>query len=66
MGELSISLMRAFVWELSVRIRTWPPVKERAAYPRFFNAIQSSAIVTCSPVDSSTSISLGIGCSVIS
>jgi len=42
-------------------MHTCPPVNERALNPRFSSAIAVSAIVTCSPVASSTSSSRGLG-----
>src|SRR3569832_43718 len=57
----SISRMRALLKALSVRIRTWAPVYDRAGQPRFSRAILKSAIVTCSPVANNTSNSRGAG-----
>ena len=47
----------AFVWTASVSIRTCPPVKLTAGWPLASRAIAISAIVTCSPVESSMSSS---------
>src|SRR5256885_11208152 len=54
-------VIRAFVWARSVWIAAWDPVNERALRPRACSAIDRSAIVTCSPVASSMSISRGSG-----
>ena len=54
-------VIRALVWAVSVRIPTWGPVNERALKPSPCRAMASSAIVICSPVASSMSISRGSG-----
>ena len=60
-----IRVMRALVWARSVRRPTWGPVSERALSPSACSAMASSAMVTCSPVASSMSISRGSGVRVI-
>ncbi len=49
--------IRARVCSASVTIPTWAPVIEIAGCPISCNAILNRAIVTCSPVESSISIS---------
>ena len=56
-----ICVIRARVCARSVRIAAWNPVNERARSPKAWSAIARSAIVTCSPVASSMSISRGSG-----
>src|SRR3990172_3072670 len=58
--------IRALVCALSVRIRTWVPVKERASAPRAWMASERSPMETCSPVARITSSSRSSGASVIS
>ena len=53
--------MRARVCTALVSTRTCAPVYERAMQPRSRSAMQSSAIETCSPVASRTSISRASG-----
>jgi len=63
MRGVSMLSMRARVWAVSVRMPTWAPVNERASRPSEWIAIASSAIVFCSPVETSASYSRGCGCS---
>ena len=53
--------MRAFVCDVSVTIPACEPVSEIARWPRSLIAIAHSAQDTRSPVDSSMSISRGVG-----
>ena len=59
--ESSIAWMRALVNAPSVCIRIWWPSSERAGVPIPSRVIASSAELTCSPVATSASISLGSG-----
>src|SRR5690606_20994834 len=61
MRWVSMLWMRARVCEASVRMPICAPVNERALWPRLWIAIASSAIVFCSPVETSTSYSRGSG-----
>ncbi len=66
MRSLEMYLIRALVWKLSVTMPIWAPVKLIAVTPRLSMAMAISATLTCSPVDSSMSISRAGGRSVIS
>ncbi len=55
------SSMRARVWEVSVTIPAWEPVREMASWPRSLMTMAASAQEMRSPVDSSMSISRGCG-----
>ena len=59
-------MIRAFVWEASVTIPACEPVSEIAWWPRSQIAIAQSAHEIRSPVESSMSISRGLGRSEIS
>ena len=65
MRSVEMFLMRALVWELSVTMPTWAPVKLMAGSPRVWIAIAMSAMEICSPVARSMSISRAGGFSVI-
>ena len=58
--------IRALVWKLSVTRPIWAPVKLIAGTPSAWIAIAIRATLTCSPVESSMSISRAGGRSVIS
>ena len=58
--------IRALVWKLSVTRPIWAPVKLIAGTPRLSMAMAIRATLTCSPVESSMSISRAGGRSVIS
>ena len=58
-------VMRAWVWAVSVRMPACALVSDRARSPRRCSAMARSAIVTCSPLASSMSISRGSGDGVI-
>ncbi len=58
--------MRALVCVLSVLMPIWAPVRLMASCPSECMAIAISATLTCSPVESSMSISRACGWSVIS
>ncbi len=62
MSPPSISVMRALVWTLSVRMPACAPVRDTAGTPAACRAIAVSAIVSCSPMASSMSISRESGC----
>ena len=53
--------MRARVWLPSVTMPAWAPVREMAGTPMACSAITVSAMVSCSPTASSTSISRSSG-----
>ncbi len=57
--------MRALVWVLSVLMPICAPVRLIALWPSEWIAIAISATLTCSPVESSMSISRAGGWSVI-
>jgi hypothetical protein len=57
----SMERMRALAWALSVRIRTWGPVKLRAFPPCPWMARAVSPMLTCSPVAATTSCSRSSG-----
>jgi len=57
----SMLAIRARVWAASVRMPIWAPVNDRAACPSPWIAMASSAMVFCSPVETSTSYSRGSG-----
>ncbi len=59
-------MIRALVWEESVTIPAWDPVKEIASCPMSWIAIAQSAHEIRSPVESSMSISRATGRSEIS
>ena len=63
--SVEIERMRALVWMLSVMMPIWAPVRLIALWPSEWMAIAISATLTCSPVDSSMSISRAGGSSVI-
>ena len=63
--SVEIDLIRAFVWVESVRMPIWAPVRLTALWPSDWMAIAKSATLTCSPVESSMSISRALGRSVI-
>ena len=56
----------AFVWTPSVTIPAWAPVSETAGRPKACRAMALNAMVVCSPVASSTSISRSFGKGMIS
>ena len=57
MRSVEMFLIRALVWKLSVVRPIWAPVKLIAGTPRLSMAIAMRATLTCSPVESSMSIS---------
>ena len=59
-------MMRALVWKLSVTMPIWAPVKLIACEPSEWIAIAIRATLTCSPVESSMSISRAGGWSLTS
>ena len=61
MRSVLICKILAREWEASVTIPTCAPVREIAGCPNSWSAILIRAIVTCSPVDKSISISLRLG-----
>jgi hypothetical protein len=63
--SVEIDWMRAFVWVESVRMPIWAPVRLTALWPSAWIAIANSATLTCSPVESSMSISRALGRSEI-
>ena len=56
----------AFVWTTSVVMPACAPVSDAALMPRLCNAMAVSAMVCCSPVASSTSISRSLGSGMMS
>ena len=58
--------IRARVWDASVTIPICAPVREIAGCPAACSAMLNRAIDTCSPVESSISISRRLGWSLIS
>ena len=59
MRSVRTSMMRAFVWVVSVTIPAWEPVSDTASCPRSLMTIEASAHEIRSPVESSMSISRG-------
>ena len=57
MRSVEIERMRAFVWMLSVTMPICAPVMLMACCPSEWIAIAIRATLTCSPVESSMSIS---------
>ncbi len=55
--RFEIERIRALVWLLSVLMPIWAPVRLTALYPSASTAMAISATLTCSPVESSMSIS---------
>jgi hypothetical protein len=64
-GRPSIFRMRAFTYALSVRMGIWKPQNDFALYPISVRAMASSPMVTCSPVEATTSSSRSLGSSEI-
>ncbi len=65
MRSVEIDWMRALVCVLSVMMPIWAPVRLSAWWPSEWMAMAIRATLTCSPVESSMSISRAGGWSVI-
>ena len=66
MRSVVMRRIRARVWAVSVTMPTCAPVMETAGCPNSCKAILNKAMVICSPVESSTSISRRLGLPEIS